>query len=71
MCGVNFKRHPPSVIGADRRGREKLTSWDLKANADANKIYGNDQRSAAVADIDLVEEHRRDRSGRTAAGDRG
>jgi predicted nucleic acid-binding Zn-ribbon protein len=73
VCGENFKRHPPAILGADRRGRDKLTSWDIRAHADASKVYGSDLRTAP--DIDLPKEHFRDHLrdifGRTAARKRG
>jgi len=71
VCGENFKRHPPAVIGAARRGVDKLTSWDLKANADASKIYANDELARPAPDIDLTQEHERDHSGRAAGAERG
>jgi hypothetical protein len=71
VCGENFKRHPPAVIGADRRGKDKLTSWDIKATADASRIYGQEQLRDSSPDIDLTKEHQRDSSGRTAAANGG
>jgi hypothetical protein len=56
VCGENFKRHPPKVLGAERRGIDKLTAWDIRAHAPL---------------IDLPKEHLRDRSGRTAGAERG
>jgi len=70
VCGENFKRHPPAIIGAARRN-EKLTSWDLKANAEASKLYGQEALVAPAPDIDLTQEHERDNSGRTAGAERG
>jgi hypothetical protein len=69
VCGENFKRHPPAVIGAGLRTTDQLTSWDIKANADASRLYGNEE--LIRPDIDLVEEHPRDSSGRTAAAEKG
>jgi hypothetical protein len=69
VCGENFKRHPPAIIGAGRRTTDALTSWDIKANADASRLYGNAE--LARPDIDLVEEHQRESSGRTAAVEQG
>jgi len=71
VCGENLKRHPPAVLGADRRGRDKVTSWDVKAGADANRWYAQDDRLVPEPDIDLPKEHLRDSAGRTAAVDRG
>jgi hypothetical protein len=65
VCHENFKRKPPKILGADRKGFDLVTSWDVRAHADASKIY------AAAVDIDLPKEHLRDSSGRTAAGERG
>jgi hypothetical protein len=48
-----------------------MTSLDLRANAEASKIYGQEPGPAAKPDVDLPEEHERDRSGRTAAAERG
>jgi hypothetical protein len=70
VCGENFKRHPPAVLGVGRRSNDWLTSWDVKANADAGKLYAQ-QELPGPADIDLVEEHRHDSSGRTAAAEKG
>ncbi len=66
VCGENFKRHPPKVLGADRRGRDKLTSWDIRAHAEANRVIARDADTV----IDLEQEHQRDRSGRTAGAER-
>jgi hypothetical protein len=56
VCGENFKRHPPKVLGAERRGSDKLTPWDIRAHAPL---------------LDLPKEHLRDSSGRTAGAERG
>jgi hypothetical protein len=69
VCGENFKRHRPEIIGLRGRSTDKLTSWDIKANADASKIYGQETGTAAV--LDLAREHLRDSSGRTAGAERG
>ena len=68
VCGENFKRHPPKVLGAERRGSDKLTSWDIRAHAEANRVLARDSETAV---IDLPQEHQRDSSGRTAAAERG
>jgi len=68
VCGENFKRHPPHVIGSAGRLRDAVTSWDVHAQADASKVFSN-QRGAP--DIDLPKEHERDSSGRTAAVEQG
>lgn len=70
VCGENFKRHPPAVIGADQRGKHKLTSWDIRASAEASRQYAQETTPAKPA-IDLPKEHLRDSSGRTAAARRG
>ena len=69
VCGANFKRHRPEILGLKRRGADKLTSWDIKANADANRLYGQESDTTAV--IDLPNEHLRDSSGRTTGAKRG
>jgi predicted nucleic acid-binding Zn-ribbon protein len=69
VCGENFKRRPPAVLGADRRGRDKLTSWDIKAHSEASRLYAQED-VATKPTIDLPKEHLRDSSGRTAAADR-
>lgn len=69
VCSENFKRRRPEILGLKRRGEDKLTSWDIKANADASRIYG--QESDAGPDVDLPREHLRDSSGRTAGAERG
>jgi len=71
VCGENFKRRPPAIIGADRRGRDKLTTWDIRAHADASKVFGSDATRAPEPDIDLPKEHLRDSSGRTAGAEKG
>jgi hypothetical protein len=71
VCGENFRRHPPVVLGANRRSKEMLTSWDIRSSSEASKLYGQETRSATEPDIDLPKEHRRDSSGRTAATDHG
>jgi hypothetical protein len=77
VCGENFKRRPPTVIGAARRGADKLTSWDIKATSEAGRFLGQEadltarSKSATKPDIDLPKEHRRDISGRAAGADRG
>lgn len=71
VCGENLKRHPPAVIGAGSRVRDKLTSWDIRANADASRTYAQEDDLAHEPDLDLTREHLRDSSGRTAAADRG
>ena len=63
VCGENFKRKPPVVLGAERRGYDKLTSWDLAATRDATRQHALDL-------IDLTTEHDRDNSGRVAAVDK-
>jgi hypothetical protein len=65
VCGENFKRHRPEIIGLKGRSTDKLTSWDIKANAEASRTFG--QETA----IDLPKEHLRDSSGRTAGAERG
>ncbi|MDQ1467692.1 MAG: hypothetical protein QOH10_2107 [Actinomycetota bacterium] len=41
VCGENFRRHPPKVLGADRGAGAKLTTWDMRAQSDASKLsYG-------------------------------
>jgi hypothetical protein len=69
VCSENFKRRRPEIIGLKQRGADKMTSWDLRANAEANRIYG--QESDITPDIDLPTEHLRDSSGRTAGAERG
>ena len=69
VCGENFKRHRPEIIGLKGRSTDKLTSWDIKANAEASRIYGQESDTAPV--IDLPNEHLRDSSGRTAGAERG
>jgi hypothetical protein len=71
VCGENFKRHPPAVIGAVGRYKNKLTSFDIRANAEASRLYGQDTALVAEPDIDLTKEHQRDSSGRTAAAEHG
>jgi hypothetical protein len=73
VCGENFKRHPPQVLGASRRVTDQLTSFDIRANAEASKLYGQASDLATVPepDLDLPQEHLRDSSGRTAGADRG
>jgi len=67
-CNANLKRHKPMVLGArGAGGGERVTSWNMRADAEASKTYAY----APEVDIDLPEEHRRDRSGRTAAADNG
>lgn len=68
VCRENFKRHPPKVLGADRRMSASTSSWDLRAHAEAGKLK---TRSGNGADIDLGWEHLREHSGRTAAVDHG
>jgi hypothetical protein len=68
VCGENFRRRPPAVLGATRRGKGKLTTWDIKASAEASPLYAQDEPATKPA-IDLPKEHLRDRSGRTAAVD--
>ena len=70
VCGENFKRRPPAVLGADRRGRDKLTSWDIQVTWEAGRFYGQETELARKPEIDLTKEHLRDSSGRTAAHDR-
>ena len=70
VCGENFKRRPPTVLGSDRRGKDKLTSWDIRANAEASRRYGQEIDLATEPSIDLPQEHLRDSSGRTAAVER-
>jgi hypothetical protein len=69
VCGENFKRHRPEIIGLKGRSTDKLTSWDIKANAEASRIYGQESDTKPV--IDLSKEHLRDSSGRTAGAERG
>jgi hypothetical protein len=69
VCGTSFKRHPPEIIGLRARSDDKMTSWDIRANVDASKIYGHETDGTAV--IDLPNEHLRDSSGRTAGAERG
>jgi hypothetical protein len=69
VCHENFRRHPPKILGADRRGYNLLTSWDVRANADASKISASAPEPGVP--IDLPKEHLRDSSGRTAAAERG
>jgi hypothetical protein len=69
VCHENFKRKPPKILGADRKGLDLVTSWDVRAHADASKIYAG--QPAPAVDIDLPREHLRDSSGRTAADERG
>ncbi len=69
VCGANFKRHPPEIIGLRGRSTDKMTTWDIKANAEASKIYGHESDASPV--IDLPNEHLRDSSGRTAGAERG
>ena len=70
VCGENFKRRPPTVLGSDRRGKDKLTSWDIRANAEAARQYGQEADLATKPAIDLPKEHLHDSSGRTAAVER-
>jgi hypothetical protein len=69
VCGENFRRHRPTIIGLKGRSTDKLTSWDVKANAEASKLYAQESGTAAV--VDLPKEHLRDSSGRTAGAERG
>jgi hypothetical protein len=71
VCGENLKRHRPTIIGMDRRLKGKVTSWDVRANAEASKIYGRESTPDAKPDLDLPNEHLRDSSGRTAGAERG
>jgi hypothetical protein len=71
VCGENFRRRPPAVIGADRRGKDKLTSWDIRGSAQASRLYGQETRLATEPDVDLPKEQRRDNSGRAAAAEHG
>ena len=68
VCNENFKRHPPKVLGADRKLSASTSSWDLRAHAEAGKL---NPRSGNGAVIDLSREHLREHSGRTAAVDHG
>jgi hypothetical protein len=70
VCGENLKRHPPRVIGAGKRLRDKVTSWDILASSEASRMYAQGDRVLDEPDIDLPSEHLRDSSGRTAAADR-
>ena len=70
VCGENFRRHPPTVLGADRRGKNKLTTWDIRINAEETRRAVQESSSATRPAIDLTKEHLRDSSGRTAAADR-
>jgi predicted nucleic acid-binding Zn-ribbon protein len=70
VCGENFRRRPPAVLGATQRGKDKLTTWDMKASADASRLYAQESEPATKPAIDLTKEHLRDKSGRTAAVDR-
>ena len=69
VCGENFKRRPPKVLGLDRRGKDKMTSWDIRANAEASHLYGQEAMLATKPRVDLPKEHLRDSSGRTAAAE--
>ena len=71
VCHENLKKRKPMILGADRRGRNLVTSWDIRASADASKIDAQTPGRRPAVDIDLPREHRRDRSGRTAAAERG
>jgi hypothetical protein len=71
VCNENFKRHEPVILGADRRGSTMMTSWDIRARADASKILAEKAARNAAVDVDLPREHLRDNSGRTAAAERG
>lgn len=71
VCNENFKRHKPVILGADRRGRDMLTSWDIRAHADASKLFAEKAVRNDAVDVDLPREHRRDISGRTAAAEQG
>ena len=71
VCGENFRRRPPTVLGADRRGKDKLTSWDIRSNAEISRLYGYETRLATEPVADVAKEQRRDSSGRTAAADHG
>ena len=70
VCGQNLKRHRPTVLGADRRGKDKLTSWDIKVSAEASHLH-TQEHPAHEPDVDLPKEHLRDIAGRTKAADRG
>jgi hypothetical protein len=70
VCGENFKRRPPKVLGADRRGRDKLTTWDIKVTSEASRFYGQETELESKPVLDLTKEHLRDSSGRTAAHER-
>lgn len=69
VCGENLKRHPPRVMGAGKRLKDKLTTWDIAAGLDASRLYAQEDDLAPKPDIDLPKEHLRDSSGRTAATD--
>jgi hypothetical protein len=70
VCGENFKRRRPGVIGAEKRCTDKITSWDIKATSEASRLYAQETGIRTESDIDLRSEHLRDSSGRTAAADR-
>jgi hypothetical protein len=69
VCGENFKRRRPEVIGLRGRSTDKLTSWDIRANAEASRQFGQEADVTPV--IDLPKEHLRDSSGRTAGAEGG
>jgi len=66
-CHTNLKRHKPVVLGGRGGGGERVTSWNMRVDAEASKTYAY----APEVDIDLPTEHRRDSSGRTAAAEDG
>jgi hypothetical protein len=39
VCNENFKRHPPKIIGADKRMSASTSTWDRRAHAEASR-YG-------------------------------
>ena len=71
VCGENLKRHKPTVLGADRRGKDKLTTWDINVSAQASRLYVQHHDAATKPDVDLPKEHLRDIAGRTTATHRG
>ena len=71
VCGLNLKRHKPTLLGADRRGKDKLTSWDINVSAQASRLYVQHHAPATAPDIDLPREHLRDSAGRTTATNHG
>ena len=71
VCRQNLKRRKPTLLGADRRGKDKLTSWDINVSAAASRMYVQHHAPATAPDIDLPNEHLRDSAGRTTATNHG